>query len=76
MVESMRSLAAAGHLRQLLLGGDTTTSAARSVDSGPGMPALLTRTAGAIEAVLGPTAVRAILVENPMSAFAWHRREA
>ncbi|WP_353650227.1 phosphotriesterase [Nakamurella sp. A5-74] len=76
LVESMRALAAAGHLGQLLLGGDTTTAAARSVDSGPGMPALLTRTAGAIGEALGPSAVQAILVENPMSAFAWQRPQA
>ncbi|MEJ7648411.1 MAG: hypothetical protein WKF57_05070 [Nakamurella sp.] len=71
LVESLRFLAETSHLGQLLLGGDTTTSAARPVDSGPGMPALLTRTACAIGKALGPSAMQSILVENPMSAFAW-----
>lgn len=32
-----------GHLGQILVGGDTTTAAARSVTGGPGMPGLLNR---------------------------------
>ncbi|WP_045073168.1 hypothetical protein [Psychromicrobium lacuslunae] len=60
---------AAEHHSQLLLGGDTTTAEARSVNSGPGMPALLTTTGQRIRRLLGETLWQAIFVDNPARAF-------
>jgi phosphotriesterase-related protein len=67
MVDSMAALASAGHLNQLLLGGDTTSSAARGA---PGMPYLLRRLRPQLEAELGVEATMQILVHNPARAFA------
>ncbi|NYE94110.1 phosphotriesterase-related protein [Psychromicrobium silvestre] len=70
----LEELASAGHLPQLLLGGDTTTAAARSVTSGPGMPALLSVTGQRIARLLGTEAWQKISVGNPSRAFALRNR--
>ncbi|MFJ5533721.1 phosphotriesterase [Streptomyces sp. NPDC093261] len=68
--DALRALADAGFGDRLLLGGDTTTAAARSVDGGPGMPYLLRRLRPRLEAALGADLVDRILTENPGRAFA------
>ncbi|MFI0541405.1 phosphotriesterase [Streptomyces sp. WSLK1-3] len=75
MPDAVRALAEAGHTHRLLLGGDTTTAAARSVDGGPGMPYLLRRIRPRLAAELGEEGVRQILVDNPGRALAveWTR---
>ncbi|MGQ4384060.1 phosphotriesterase family protein [Streptomyces sp. SAS_270] len=70
MPDAVRALAEAGFGDRLLLGGDTTTAAARSVDGGPGMPYLLRRVRPRLELALGKELVEHILTENPQSAFA------
>jgi phosphotriesterase-related protein len=70
MPDAVRALAEAGFGDRLLLGGDTTTAAARSVDGGPGMPYLLRRLRPRLEAALGAEQVARILTENPARAFA------
>ncbi|WP_406491388.1 phosphotriesterase [Streptomyces sp. NBC_01604] len=70
MPGAVRALADAGHGDRLLLGGDTTTAEARSVDGGPGMPYLLRRVRPRLEAELGGETVERILVRNPSRAFA------
>ena len=65
------ALAEAGHADQLLLGGDTTTAAARAAtDGGPGMPFLLRRLRPRLERELGHEATMKIFVDNPARAFA------
>jgi len=70
MPDAVRRLAEAGFADRLLLGGDTTTSAARSVHGGPGMPYLARRVRPRLEAELGAEPVARILTENPGRAFA------
>ncbi|MGW1064002.1 phosphotriesterase family protein [Streptomyces aureus] len=70
MPEAMRALADAGFGERLLLGGDTTTAAARSVAGGPGMPYLLRRVRPRLEHALGERLVARILTENAGRAFA------
>jgi phosphotriesterase-related protein len=70
MPGAVRALADAGHGDRLLLGGDTTTAEARSVDGGPGMPYLLRRVRPRLEIELGGETVERILVQNPSRAFA------
>ncbi|NEA98622.1 phosphotriesterase [Streptomyces sp. SID13726] len=70
MPDALRALADAGHGDRLLLGGDTTTASARSVDGGPGMPYLLRRVRPRLAAELGEELVRRILTDNPGRAFA------
>jgi phosphotriesterase-related protein len=70
MPDAVRRLADAGFADRLLLGGDTTTSAARSVHGGPGMPYLLRRVRPRLEAELGAELVARVLTENPGRAFA------
>ncbi|WP_030660582.1 phosphotriesterase family protein [Streptomyces cellulosae] len=70
MPGAVRALADAGHGDRLLLGGDTTTAQARSVDGGPGMPYLLRRVRPRLEVELGEGMVERILVRNPGRAFA------
>ncbi|WP_217169443.1 phosphotriesterase [Streptomyces sp. AC512_CC834] len=70
MPDAVRDLAEAGHGDQLLLGGDTTTAAARSVNGGPGMPYLLRRVAPRLALAVGEELVRRVLTENPARAFA------
>ncbi|MFF4353451.1 phosphotriesterase [Streptomyces sp. NPDC001530] len=70
MPDAVRALADAGFGHRLLLGGDTTTAAARSVNGGPGMPYLLRRVRPRLELALGKELVDRILTENPGRAFA------
>jgi len=62
-------LARRGHAGQLLIGGDTTTAAARSVTSGPGMPGLLNRFGAGLRNRVGADVYHAITVANPARAF-------
>jgi 5-phospho-D-xylono-1,4-lactonase len=73
MPDAMAALADAGFGDRLLLGGDTTTAAARSVSGGPGMPYLLRRIRPRLEPALGKALVDRILVDNPGRAFAVER---
>lgn len=70
MPDAVRTLADAGYGDRLLLGGDTTTAGARSVDGGPGMPYLLRRVRPRLELALGAETVECVLVHNPARAFA------
>ncbi|MFI6206211.1 phosphotriesterase [Streptomyces sp. NPDC051041] len=70
MPEAVQALAEAGFADRLLLGGDTTTAAARSTGDGPGMPYLLRRLRPRLEAALGTEVVARVLIENPARAFA------
>ncbi|MFI8189336.1 phosphotriesterase [Streptomyces sp. NPDC085946] len=70
MPDAVRALADAGFGDRLLLGGDTTTAAARSVTGGPGMPYLLRRVRPRLALAVGEELVRRILVDNPGRAFA------
>lgn len=69
MPDAVRALADAGHGDRVLLGGDTTTAAARSVNGGPGMPYLLRRMRPRLEAELGEEPAARILTRNPGRAF-------
>jgi 5-phospho-D-xylono-1,4-lactonase len=75
MPDAVRALAEAGHGDRLLLGGDTTTAAARSVNGGPGMPYLLRQVRPRLVVELGEEPVGHILVDNPGRALAveWRR---
>ncbi|BDM68705.1 phosphotriesterase [Streptomyces nigrescens] len=68
--EALAALAEAGFGDRILLGGDTTTAAARSVDGGPGMPHLLRRHRARLELALGADLVIRFLTDNPARAFA------
>ncbi|MFI9828734.1 phosphotriesterase [Streptomyces sp. NPDC051913] len=70
MPDAVRALAEAGHADRLLLGGDTTTAAARSVNGGPGMPYLLRRVGPRLAAAVGAEVVQRMLTVNPARAFA------
>lgn len=70
MPDAVRALAEAGHGDRLLLGGDTTTAAARSVNGGPGMPYLLRRVRPRLAAELGLELVDRVMGENPGRALA------
>ncbi|MGW1838276.1 phosphotriesterase family protein [Streptomyces sp. NPDC002067] len=67
---ALRELADAGYGAQLLLGGDTTTAGARSVNGGPGMPHLLRRQRPWLAEVLGAELVTRMLTVNAARAFA------
>ncbi|MER5831197.1 phosphotriesterase [Streptomyces sp. NPDC002130] len=69
MPDAVRALADAGFGERLLLGADTTTAAARSVDGGPGMPYLLRRVRPRLVHAVGEELVSRILTENPGRAF-------
>ncbi|MEU0070162.1 phosphotriesterase [Streptomyces sp. NPDC006332] len=69
MPDAVRALADAGHGDRLLLGGDTTTAAARAANGGPGMPYLLRRIRPRLALALGEELVRRILTQNPGRAF-------
>ncbi|SED25662.1 phosphotriesterase-related protein [Streptomyces sp. 2224.1] len=73
--EALASLAEAGFGDRILLGGDTTTAGARSVNGGPGMPHLLRRHRERLEIALGKDLVTHFLTANPARAFAadWAR---
>lgn len=68
--DALATLADAGYGDRLLLGGDTTTAAARSVSGGPGMPHLLRRLRPRLELALGAELVRNIFTTHPARAFA------
>ncbi|HKN56748.1 MAG TPA: phosphotriesterase [Amycolatopsis sp.] len=72
LADCLEALVEAGHGAQLLLGGDTTTAAARG---GPGMPYLLSTLRPRLARVLGDDVLTAMLVANPARAFAvdWKR---
>ncbi|MFG2043739.1 hypothetical protein [Dactylosporangium sp. NPDC048998] len=62
-------LATRDHLHQVLVGGDTTTAAARSVTSGPGMPGLLHHFRHTITQRISDDAWETITVANPARAL-------
>lgn len=70
LLDSIAALVDTGQVHQVLLGGDTTTAAARSTADGPGMPFLLSGLRPRIERELGVDVAAAILVANPARAFA------
>ncbi|AYN43983.1 phosphotriesterase [Streptomyces dangxiongensis] len=70
MPEAVRALAEAGFGDRLLLGGDTVTAGARSVDGGPGMPYLLRRVRTRLTEAVGADLVDRMLTEHPARAFA------
>ncbi|SHH05547.1 phosphotriesterase family protein [Streptoalloteichus hindustanus] len=76
LLASLRALVDAGHAHQILLGGDTVTSGARSTADGPGMPFLLTGLRPRIERELGADVAAAILTRNPARAFAVDWRDS
>lgn len=69
MPDAVSALVDAGFGDRLLLGGDTTTAEARSVDGGPGMPHLLRRVSPLLRIAVGEEPVRQILTVNPGRAF-------
>ncbi|WP_172381677.1 phosphotriesterase [Streptomyces sp. MNP-20] len=70
MPDAVRALADAGHGARLLLGGDTTTAAARSVHGGPGLPHLLRGVRPRLARAVGEDLVDRMLTANPAAAFA------
>ncbi|MEU2560905.1 phosphotriesterase [Streptomyces longispororuber] len=70
MPDAVRALADAGYGDRLLLGGDTTAAAARSVNGGPGMPYLLRRVRPRIALAVGEELADRMLTANPATAFA------
>jgi 5-phospho-D-xylono-1,4-lactonase len=71
LLDGLVALAEAGHHDQILIGGDTTTSAARaSTGGGPGIPFLLDRLRPRIERELGADLAKSFFVANPARAFA------
>ena len=71
LFESLAALVTAGHTDQLLIGGDTTTAAARaSTGGGPGLPGLLRRLRPRLVHELGAAVVERLFVANPARAFA------
>lgn len=73
--EALAVLADAGFADRILLGGDTTTAGARSVNGGPGMPYLLRGHRERLVRTLGADLVTRFLTANPARAFAadWTR---
>nr|WP_202487007.1 phosphotriesterase [Streptomyces sp. SID8354] len=69
MPDAVAALCDAGFADRILLGGDTTTAAARAVNGGPGLPYLLRRLRPRLEAAVGAAAVRGMFVANPSRAF-------
>ncbi|MEV6627708.1 phosphotriesterase [Amycolatopsis sp. NPDC051106] len=67
LFDGLEALVDAGHGGRILLGGDTTTAAARFQ---PGAPYLLTTLAPRLTKLLGGDVVTAMLVANPARAFA------
>lgn len=67
LFDGLEALVEAGHSGRILLGGDTTTAAARYQ---PGAPYLLTTLAPRLAKRLGGDVVTAMLVANPARAFA------
>jgi 5-phospho-D-xylono-1,4-lactonase len=76
VLDLLAALVEAGHADRLLLGGDTTTAAARaSTGGGPGMPYLLRVLRPRIVRDLGEAVAEKIFMANPARAFAvdWRR---
>ncbi|MGW2602504.1 phosphotriesterase family protein [Streptomyces klenkii] len=73
LFDALSALAGAGHADRILLGGDTTTAAARSSADGPGMPYLLRGLRPALVAELGESFAHGVFVTNPARAFAYPR---
>ncbi|MGI5336333.1 phosphotriesterase family protein [Streptomyces sp. CA-181903] len=73
LFDQLAALADAGHAGQLLLGGDTTTAAARSVDGGPGMPYLLRVLRPRLAREFGEDFADRLFTGNPARAFALRR---
>lgn len=67
LFDGLEALVEAGHGGQILLGGDTTTAAARFQ---PGASYLLTTLAPRLTKLMGGDVVTAMLVANPARAFA------
>ncbi|MCF3101874.1 phosphotriesterase [Streptomyces roseoverticillatus] len=76
LFDALTALAEAGHADRVLLGGDTTTAAARSSADGPGMPYLLRRLRPALTQELGEDFTHRVFVANPARAFAIGRQES
>lgn len=73
LVDGLAALAEAGHVHQLLLGGDTVTASARAATGGgPGMPYLLRVLRPRLARALGEEAAEAVFVTNPARAFSAH----
>ncbi|MFF7726765.1 phosphotriesterase [Streptomyces sp. NPDC008001] len=70
LFDALTALAEAGHAGQVLLGGDTTTAAARASAGGPGMSYLLRRLWPALTDELGEDFTQRVFVANPARAFA------
>ncbi|WP_346097549.1 phosphotriesterase [Streptomyces olivaceiscleroticus] len=70
LAEVLAALVDAGFGDQVLLGGDTTTAAARSVDGGPGLPYVVSALPRRLELTLEKAAVARMLTDNPARAFA------
>ncbi|WP_051871520.1 phosphotriesterase family protein [Streptomyces sclerotialus] len=68
--ETLAELVDAGFGDRILLGGDTTTAAARSVDGGPGMPYVVDGLRRRLVLTLEEAAVERMLTANPARAFA------
>jgi 5-phospho-D-xylono-1,4-lactonase len=70
LFDLLGSLAETGHTDRILLGGDTTSAAARgSSGGGPGVPFLLTDIRARVRRDFGPDVDDAIFRRNPARAF-------
>ena len=70
--EGLAELVRHGHEDQILIGGDTTTAAARaSTGGGPGLPYLLRVLRPRLAAELGDAVAEKFFVRNPARAFSW-----
>jgi len=70
--ECLAELVRHGHQDQILIGGDTTTAAARaSTGGGPGLPYLLRVLRPRLAAELGDEVTDKFFVRNPARAFSW-----
>ncbi len=70
--ECLAELVRHGHEDQILIGGDTTTAAARaSTGGGPGLPYLLRVLRPRLAAELGDAVAEKFFVRNPARAFSW-----
>ncbi|WP_457028284.1 phosphotriesterase family protein [Kitasatospora sp. P5_F3] len=76
LLDCLAALAGAGHADRLLIGGDTTTAAARATDGeGPGLPYLPGVLRPRIERELGTETAQLCFEANPARAFAITRRD-
>lgn len=71
LFDALAALVEAGHAGQILLGGDTTTAAARAATGeGPGIPYLLTTLRPRLAEEFGEDVADGVFVRNPARAFA------